>query len=96
MGEFFFANADKIAAHKRFHEKETRLAEELLAEVKMLGQYPEIQADDRYRQVIRQINKLLAFTRGMEDFSEMFSDRVLQASKQIGSVLKKAGDSVRF
>ena len=92
MGNGFYADADKIAGQKRFHQYETRLAGELLAGVQALAQHPGIQADDRYRLIVGEAKTLQDYFRKMQDFTEAFSDQILETSKKMDHMLTQAAD----
>ena len=91
--EDFYASIPDLRAHQAVLKQEIMMSEELLREIRRLDGQDGFVTNDRYRQLVRRVQRLYDFFQEMHRFMENACDALEEASESSGKSLREAADS---
>lgn len=91
----FFIDAALLAEHQAISREERLQAQALRDAVRMLGQADSVAVDDRYRLLLRKVNQLNDFVRGMNRALDLMDEETGQMFRRIRKITGDAAESAQ-
>ena len=91
----FFASIPRLEEHQSVLRREMALADELCRQLQLLSGQEGFVADDRYRQLVKQANRLRKFLNELYQTMGYAAEALTDASMAAGGALQRAADGAR-